>query len=65
VKELIVRAISGVLYIALFILSLQSQHLLIGLFFVFGLICIAEFNKLINQKGISSYIIFIIIDGIG
>ncbi|MCK0180428.1 phosphatidate cytidylyltransferase [Flavobacteriaceae bacterium S0862] len=59
-KELIVRAVSGVLYVALFILSLQSQHLLIGLFFVFGLICIAEFNKLINQKGISSYIIFII-----
>jgi len=60
VKELIVRAISGVLYAVLFILSLQSQHLLIGLFFVFGIICIAEFNKLINQRGVSSYIIFII-----
>ncbi|WP_347924630.1 phosphatidate cytidylyltransferase [Pontimicrobium sp. SW4] len=59
-KELIVRAISGVLYVILFLLSLQSQHLLIGLFFVFGLICIAEFNKLINQKGVSSYVIFII-----
>ncbi|TJY37334.1 phosphatidate cytidylyltransferase [Pontimicrobium aquaticum] len=59
-KELIVRAISGVLYAALFLASLQSQHFLIGLFFVFGLICIAEFNKLINQKGISSYVIFII-----
>jgi phosphatidate cytidylyltransferase len=61
VKELIVRAISGVLYAVLFLLSLQSQHLLIGLFFVFGLICIAEFNKLIQQKGISSYVIFIIL----
>jgi phosphatidate cytidylyltransferase len=60
VKELIVRAISGVLYAALFILSLQSQHALIALFFVFGLISIAEFNKLIHQKGISSYVIFII-----
>jgi len=60
VKELIVRAISGALYAVLFILSLQSQHLLIGLFFVFGLICIAEFNKLINQRSVSSYIIFII-----
>ena len=59
-KELIVRAISGVLYAALFILSLQSQHALIALFFVFGLISIAEFNKLIHQKGISSYVIFII-----
>lgn len=60
-KELIVRAISGVLYAILFLLSLQSQHLLIGLFFVFGLICIAEFNKLISQRSISSYVIFIIL----
>ena len=60
-KELIVRAISGALYAVLFILSLQSQHALIALFFVFGLICIAEFNKLISQKGISSYVIFVIL----
>ncbi|MCB0461522.1 MAG: phosphatidate cytidylyltransferase [Flavobacteriaceae bacterium] len=60
-KELIVRAISGALYAALFLLSLQSQHALIALFFVFGIICIAEFNKLINQKGISSYVIFVIL----
>lgn len=60
-KELIVRAISGAIYAALFLLALQSQHALIALFFVFGLICIAEFNKLINQKGISSYVIFIIL----
>ena len=59
-KELIVRAISGAIYAALFLVSLQSQHALIALFFVFGLICIAEFNKLINQKGISSFVIFII-----
>jgi phosphatidate cytidylyltransferase len=61
VKELIVRAISGALYAALFLLSLQSQHVLIALFFIFGLISIAEFNKLINQKGVSSYVIFIIL----
>ncbi len=60
-KELIVRAISGALYAALFLLSLQSQHVLIALFFIFGLISIAEFNKLINQKGVSSYVIFIIL----
>jgi phosphatidate cytidylyltransferase len=60
-KELFIRAISGVIYASLFLLSLQSQHALIGLFFVFGIICIAEFNKLINQKGIISYIIFFVL----
>ncbi len=60
-KELFIRTVSGILYVSLFLLSLQSQHALIGLFFVFGLICIAEFNKLINQKGVISYIIFILL----
>ncbi|MCK5400516.1 MAG: phosphatidate cytidylyltransferase [Flavobacteriaceae bacterium] len=58
-KELIVRALSGIIYVSLFLLSLNSQHALIALFFVFGLICIAEFNKLIQLKGVVSYIIFI------
>jgi phosphatidate cytidylyltransferase len=61
VKELIIRAASGALFVSLFLLSSQSQHAMIALFFVFGLICIAEFNKLIHQKGIISYIIFIIL----
>ncbi|MCF6296227.1 MAG: phosphatidate cytidylyltransferase [Flavobacteriaceae bacterium] len=60
-KELVVRAISGILYISLFLLALNSQHALIGLFFVFGLICLAEFNKLIQLKGIVSYLIFIVL----
>ncbi len=50
-KELIVRAVSGALFVSLFLLSLQSQHAVIALFFVFGVICIAEFNKLIHEKG--------------
>jgi len=60
-KELLIRALSGILYVSLFLLSLQSQHALIGLFFIFGIICIAEFNKLIKQKGVTSYIIFTIL----
>ncbi|MBT8278290.1 MAG: phosphatidate cytidylyltransferase [Bacteroidia bacterium] len=60
-KEFIVRAASGILYASLFLLSLQSQHALIGLFFVFGLICLAEFNKLIQLKGVIPYVIFIIL----
>lgn len=60
-REFIVRAASGILYAALFLLSLQSQNALIALFFVFGLICLAEFNKLIHHKGGFSYIIFILL----
>ncbi|RZW44615.1 MAG: phosphatidate cytidylyltransferase, partial [Flavobacteriaceae bacterium] len=60
-KEFIVRAASGILYASLFLLSLQSQHALIGLFFVFGLICLAEFNKLIQLKGVIPYVIFVIL----
>jgi len=60
-KEFFIRALSGILYISLFLLALNSQHLLIALFFIFGLISLAEFNKLINLKGIVSYIIFTVL----
>ena len=60
-KELSIRAVSGAIYITLFLLALNSQHALIGLFFVFGLVCLIEFNKLIQLKGIVSYILFIVI----
>ena len=60
-KELFIRTVSGVLYVSLFLLSLNSPHALISLFFVFGLISIAEFNKLISLKGPVSYIIFIVL----
>ena len=62
-KELLIRAFSGVLYATLFILSLKYQLALIGLFLVFGLICLAEFNKLIGQRDIWSYLIFILLYG--
>ncbi len=57
-KEFLIRALSGVLYVTLFILALSSQHAIIALFFVFGIIALAEFNKLINLKGFVSYFIF-------
>lgn len=60
-KELIVRALSGILFITLFLFALYFEHALIALFFVFGLIALAEFNKLIQQKGIISYAIFILL----
>ena len=60
-KEIITRALSGLLYVSLLIASLYSQHALIALFFVFGLISMAEFKKLINLKSFFPYIIFIIL----
>lgn len=60
-KEFLIRALSGALYVTLFLLALNSQHALIGLFFVFGIIALAEFNKLIKLKGIVSYIIFAVL----
>ncbi len=57
-KELIVRALSGILYVSLFVLALYSQHALIALFFIFGIVSLAEFNKLIQLKGIISFVIF-------
>ena len=60
-KEFLIRALSGALYVTLFLLALSSQHALIALFFVFGLIALAEFNKLIKLSGVVSYIIFIVL----
>lgn len=63
-KELIIRAFSGIVYISLLLLTLYNENLLIGLFYVFGLICLAEFNKLIQLKSLIPYIIFTILYGI-
>jgi phosphatidate cytidylyltransferase len=58
VKELLTRTISGALYVILLILSLYSPYAIIALFFVFGIICLTEFNKLIQLKGFIPIIIF-------
>ncbi|WP_431137038.1 phosphatidate cytidylyltransferase [Psychroserpens mesophilus] len=60
-KEILTRALSGLLYVSILIVSLYWQHALIGLFFVFGLICMAEFKKLINLKSIFPYIVFMVL----
>lgn len=60
-KEILTRALSGLLYVSLLIASLYWQHALIGLFFVFGLICMAEFKKLINLKGFLPYLVFVVL----
>lgn len=60
-KELGTRAISGLLYVALLIGSLFLSEAFLVLLFLFGLVCMAEFSKLIKLKGISQYFIFAII----
>lgn len=57
-KELRTRAISGALYITLLIVCIYWQYALITLIFVFGMICMAEFKKLIQLDSKWPYIIF-------
>ena len=60
-KELATRAISGAIYVSLLLISLKWSYVLIGVFFVFGVICLMEFNKLIHLKSVVPYIIFFIL----
>ncbi|TYA64104.1 phosphatidate cytidylyltransferase, partial [Seonamhaeicola marinus] len=59
-KEMLTRGLSGLVYIGLLIGCMQNKHALIILFFVFGLITLAEFKKLIQLKSIIPFIIFVI-----
>lgn len=60
-KEILIRSFTGLLYISLLMVSLLNEHALIILFYVFGLICLAEFKKLIEYKSFFSFIFFTII----
>ncbi|MFB9055770.1 phosphatidate cytidylyltransferase [Mariniflexile ostreae] len=60
-KEILIRSCSGLVYILLLLISLQFEHALIVLFFVFGLICMGEFIKLIQLKSYIPYVIFIVL----
>ena len=58
-KELIVRGISGILYVSIIIIAMfASREWFIALLFVLGLITINEFQKLIHLKGYVSFLIF-------
>ncbi len=63
-KEFLTRSLSGILYVTLLVLCLNYEPSLIALFFIFGLICLAEFKKLIQLKSIIPYFIFIILYGV-
>jgi phosphatidate cytidylyltransferase len=60
-KELLTRSISGLLYVALLVLATFSPYGLTAVFFVFGIISLFEFSRLIQLKGIAPYIIFSIL----
>ncbi|WP_066221097.1 phosphatidate cytidylyltransferase [Formosa haliotis] len=60
-KEIVTRAFFGLIYVVLLIGSLFNEHALTILFFIFGIISIAEFKKLIEFRAFLPYIIFILI----
>jgi len=59
-KEILIRSFTGLLYVSLLMVSLLNEHALIILFFIFGLICMGEFKKLIGYKSFWPYVIFIL-----
>ncbi|MFD2823148.1 phosphatidate cytidylyltransferase [Lacinutrix iliipiscaria] len=60
-KDIAIRAFSGLLYVLLLIFSLYNKHALIILFFLFGLICLHEFKKLIQLKSFIPYLLFTVL----
>ncbi len=64
-KELLTRSLSGFLYVSILLTAIfVSKYTFIGVFFLFGIICIYEFQKLIhlNQKWL--YVVFVGILGL-
>jgi phosphatidate cytidylyltransferase len=60
-KEVVVRFLSGVLYVSIILFSLfMSREWYIGLLFILAVITLNEFLKLISLKGIIAYIILVL-----
>jgi phosphatidate cytidylyltransferase len=62
-KELFIRAISGVVYVLLLIGSLYLQNTFTALLVIFGILSLMELTKLINLKSYAQYVIFVILFG--
>ncbi len=57
-REIVVRTISGVLYISIVIFSMSTSHeWFMGLFFILGVITLSEFLKLVHLKSYLAYIL--------
>ncbi len=60
-KELLTRSLSGFLYVLILLVSIfVSKYTFIGIFFIFGVISIYEFQKLIHLTNKRLYLIFIL-----
>jgi phosphatidate cytidylyltransferase len=58
-KELCVRALSGLIYISIVILAtFASREWFIGLFLTLGIVTLYEFLKLVHLKSVLAYILF-------
>tara|TARA_B100000749_G_C18390055_1_gene449826 strand:- start:304 stop:1125 length:822 start_codon:yes stop_codon:yes gene_type:complete len=60
-KELAIRAVSGAIYVLLLVGSLYLQNTSIAIIGFFGVLCLAEFSKLIKLKSYIQYIIFVLL----
>ncbi|WP_418513824.1 phosphatidate cytidylyltransferase [Corallibacter sp.] len=60
-KEILTRSFAGLVYILLLLAAFLNEHALIILFFIFGLIALAEFKKLIEYKSFLPFILFSIL----
>ncbi len=58
-KDIAIRAASGLLYVALLLVSFQNSFALCMLLFIFGCICVFELNQLLNLKHFFSFLLFI------
>jgi len=59
-KELLTRSLSGFFYISILLISIfVHKYTFIGIFLIFGIICVYEFQKLIHLKKAWLYLLFI------
>jgi phosphatidate cytidylyltransferase len=57
-RESIIRAISGLLYISILVVSiLSSEFIFISLFFLIGFVCLLELEKLLRLKSYALYVV--------
>ncbi len=64
-KELLTRALSGFLYVLILLVSIfVSKYTFLGIFLIFGMISIYEFQKLIHLRNKRLYLIFLFLLGL-
>ena len=57
-KDIAKRLTSGLLFILIFVTALLNNYATVVLLFVFGLLALKEFNRLISTKNFASYLVF-------